>query len=1061
MFLRLAGLLLFISFLSCFPSGERPPAGVVVVAAGARTGLSPGDVLLSYRRGEAGGAVLSCADLSEIEIEQAPRGPVTLRVARGGRTFPVVMPAGEWKIEVRSEADPACAALARARSLAGERRWPEADVAFREAARRGRGRALFEALVLQERGMASLGREDFAAAERDLSASLRLRQKAVPGSLAEAASWHALGRLEQRRGEISRSEEAFRKALALRSRWAPGSLEQASTLNNLGIDAFSRGDGTAALRFYNEALAIVRRRAPGSLDEARVLNNLGLLARREGNLLSARRFFAAAGEIWKALDPESPDLTRNRYNLGLLALDRGDYAEAEETLREALESFEAVAPESVETAALVNGLGIVARERFDFDEANTLFRRALAIRHERIPGSADEAESLSNLAWVARQRGRHDEAERFARRALELRTRISPETEEVAMSLAILGAIAEGRGDLASAEELGGRALALERRIAPGTIPESDLLQFLGHVAFDRRDWEKAQSHLEKALAIRRRLAPGSRVEAETLDLLGLVAWRTGRPARAESILAAAVNSLEAQIERLGGSDESRSLFQSRFVEIYWDLIELQVERGEAAAALHTLERSRARSLLALLAQRDLVFREDVPAPLLARQRELDREYEAVQEEISHLDPRNRRELDALLVRLSRTKNERGALAARIARTSPHYASLRYPQPLDLAGVRRALDPGTVLLSYAVTDEGTFLFVVTPEGAGGGVRVIPVPIVRRALGDEVAVFRSLLLRGREDPEVEPALLAQGRKLYGLLIAPAAPWIAPAGRVLVSPDGPLHTLPFAALVRPGGAEPSYLAGWKPLHTVLSATLYAELRRGRREGEAAGPLVAFADPLYRPAPAGDADDSGAPPLARYRRGLSPLPEAREEVATLARLYGRRAWTYVGAEATEEQAKHPPVLPRYLHFACHALLDRRSPLDSALALAVPGPEGSGDNGLLQAWEVFEGVRIDADLVTLSACETGLGREAAGEGLIGLTRAFQYAGARSVLASLWAVEDRSTARLMERFYVLLREGYPKDAALAEAQRGLREGGGPSAPPYYWAAFELIGDWR
>ncbi|RPH55744.1 CHAT domain-containing protein, partial [bacterium] len=113
------------------------------------------------------------------------------------------------------------------------------------------------------------------------------------------------------------------------------------------------------------------------------------------------------------------------------------------------------------------------------------------------------------------------------------------------------------------------------------------------------------------------------------------------------------------------------------------------------------------------------------------------------------------------------------------------------------------------------------------------------------------------------------------------------------------------------------------------------------------------------------------------------------------------------------------------------------------------------------LQAWEIFERVRLDADLVTLSSCETGLGRDAAGEGLIGLTRAFQYAGARSILASLWSVSDRSTAELMQRFYALLRAGHPKDLALQAAQREMVRAGGASSHPYHWAAFELIGDWR
>jgi CHAT domain-containing protein len=375
--------------------------------------------------------------------------------------------------------------------------------------------------------------------------------------------------------------------------------------------------------------------------------------------------------------------------------------------------------------------------------------------------------------------------------------------------------------------------------------------------------------------------------------------------------------------------------------------------------------------------------------------------------------------------------------------------------------VRAFLDPGTVLLSYSVQEERTFLFVVQPEG----LAVHTLPAGRDALAAEVAAFRSLILRGRERPVVEPALLVTGDRLYRLLIAPAASAIARSSRVLLSPDGPLHILPFAALVRAlpeGGAPPVFLAEDKPLHTVLSATLYAEIRHSRRGIPAvAGPLVAFADPQVRTPAPGEQDNPQEPPVRRYRRGLPALPGAREEIRVLSSLWGRDAYIYTGAEANEERLRQLPVRPCYLHFACHALLDRRFPLDSALALAAPNRPDAEDNGLLQAWEIFERVRLDTELVTLSACETGLGRDAGGEGLIGLTRAFQYAGARSVLASLWSVSDRITAELMESFYTRLRAGEPKDRALQEAQRDLLHGQGAAAHPVHWAAFTLSGDWQ
>jgi CHAT domain-containing protein len=188
----------------------------------------------------------------------------------------------------------------------------------------------------------------------------------------------------------------------------------------------------------------------------------------------------------------------------------------------------------------------------------------------------------------------------------------------------------------------------------------------------------------------------------------------------------------------------------------------------------------------------------------------------------------------------------------------------------------------------------------------------------------------------------------------------------------------------------------------------------------------------------------------------------------------LFLDHAHLYLGSEATEEKAKALGRDVRNVHFATHARLDGRLPLDSALVLTPPETFAEGrDNGLLAAWEIFESVRINADLVVLSACDSALGQSVDGEGLIGLTRAFQYAGAHTVAASLWRVSDRTTAELMVRFYRHLKAGLPKDEALRAAQIELIRG--PikvknekgeeveidASAPYYWAAFQIYGDWQ
>src|SRR6185436_19141127 len=324
-----------------------------------------------------------------------------------------------------------------------------------------------------------------------------------------------------------------------------------------------------------------------------------------------------------------------------------------------------------------------------------------------------------------------------------------------------------------------------------------------------------------------------------------------------------------------------------------------------------------------------------------------------------------------------------------------------------------------------------------------------------------------------------ALEARARSLYRKLLGPVLPLIQKSERLLLVPDGPLERLPWGALRREAADVPQFVSEWKPLHLAPSATVFAEIERSRRPaGERSNPeLAAFGDPLCgEPAPtavplSGEARQSQS---ADRGRSCEPLPAARAEVTEIGRLFPNHARLYLGGEATEEKAKALGRYVRSLHFATHAILDARFPLDSAIVLTQSETFGEGrDNGLLQAWEIFEQVRLDADLVVLSACESGLGKEMGGEGLIGLTRAFQYAGARSVLASLWKISDRITAELMVRFYKHLKDGMAKDEALRAAQMELIQGPvrvknekgeeeeTDASAPYYWAAFQIYGDWQ
>jgi CHAT domain-containing protein/tetratricopeptide (TPR) repeat protein len=953
----------------------------------------------------------------------------------------------------------------------------KADAAFRKALQireKISQDSLTVASSLARLGAVALARGDVAAAQELHNRALTIRQKLAPGSLAVADSLTAAGLVTRNRGDLAAAEALHRESLAIFEKRAPESLAVATVLNNLGVVARDRSDLAAAEDFFRRSLATKEKLVPGSATVAVTLNNLGRVARDRGDLAAGEELFKRALRLNEKLVPGSLTVAQNLGNLAGVALARGDLAAAEEFITRSLTIQEKLAPDSLDVATNLNNLAAAAFARGDLATAEQLHQRALAIKQARAPDSLTVAASLTNLGAVAELRGDLTAAEELHRRSLAIHEKLAPDSLALATVLTNLGSGAQKGGDLAAAEALHKRSLVIFEKLAPNSLDVAENLTSLGDVARARGDAASAERSYQSALSLRQKLAPASISEGATLYRLGLLARTAARHELAAEYFRRAITALEAQTGRLGGAEDVRSGFAAQYVDYYRDYLDLLVELERPVQALQVLERSRARSLLAMLAERDLVFAGDLPADLARQRILLNGDYDRTQAAIARLNPaKDTAEIGRQVARLRELRDKREQIAQAVRKTSPRFASLVYPEPLDPASVQGSLDPGTVLLAYSVAKGKTFLFVVQPTRplvrAAPSVSVFTLPIGEAALRGKVSAIRTLIQRGAQSSAPPDALVTAGQELFETLVEPARALIAASDRVLLSPDGPLHTLPFAALVQPsdrtGAAR--YFIEWKPLHVVASATVYAELKRARRNPGAPSPSVevaAFGDPAYPPLPAGEVERiADLEVRAAVRRGyaLEPLPASRKEVEGIARLYGSRAVTYLGAQATEERAKTIGRGARYVHFASHGLLDERFPLNSALALTIPERPAEGQaNGLLQAWEIFEQMRIDADLVTLSACETGLGKELGGEGLVGLTRAFHYAGARSVLASLWSVGDDSTADLMTRFYSHLRSGRTKDDALRAAQLEMirrRE----LSHPFHWAAFQLMGDWK
>jgi CHAT domain-containing protein/Tfp pilus assembly protein PilF len=861
----------------------------------------------------------------------------------------------------------------------------------------------------------------------------------------------------------------YHEAVELLERLVPNSDDHGNAVNNLGTMYWRRGDLRAAADLLTRAHRIHEQLAPDSLSVAMTLNNLGNIASDRGRLAESEDYYRRALAAYRRLAPDSLDEANAQGNLATLLMARGDLSGAEDYYLGSLSIRDRLSPNSLDVAGVLNNLGQLSRRRGDATRARDYYDRALALGQQLAPNSIETAATLNNLGNLAAERGELDEAASHLQRSLAIKQRVAPESLFVASTLSNLGDLARQRGDLGAAHASFQSAHAIYEKLAPDGLEMAEVLGNLADLADRRGDAAEATRLSDRALATVEALAPGSEAHAVALQRIGRRAVRRNDFPLAATYFARAIDAYESQAARLGGSDEARTLFGGQGREYYADYVNVLMALDRPAQAFDVLERSRARGLLTMLAQRDLVLDGDLSPDLRQTLLDLSEQYDKAQATLADAAAGDAVTLDRLRIRLRDLQESRGRIIERVRAASPRLGALRYPTPLTVDQVRSTLEPGTVMLSYEIGVEASRVFVVRRSATSRqpALSVHSIATGEAGLRERAAAFRRLIERDAESTTgPAPVFVEEARALYDLLVAPAERDVAGADRVLIVPDGPLHILPFSALARPAGnAAPrrwQYFAEWKPLHTTLSGTVYAELRRVPVAESHPTTLVAFGDPLYPEAAAADGGRANADLRAMRQRGfsLTRLPATRSEVEALAREFGSRARVYLGPDATEEQVKSVAGT-RYLHLATHGVLDARLPLNSALALSLPAERRAGqDNGLLQAWEIFEQVRLDVDLVTLSACETALGAELAGEGLIGLTRAFHYAGARSVLASLWRVADDSTSELMTEVYAQLRAGVTKDEALRRAQR--KAIARPeTAAPFHWAAFALSGDWR
>lgn len=830
----------------------------------------------------------------------------------------------------------------------------------------------------------------------------------------QASALFEKGYFEFGNGKFSEAMVLFRSALELAEEAGARRL-QADIWNGIGGVHTSRGERGEALECYKHALDLVRQEENDGA-KAAALYSLALLHRRRGELQSALPLLLTALDINQRL-ASSNNEGQVLLNLGGVYLDLGDTDQALTYYEKARELFHSSPDRKLEGLTLIQ-LGLVYSALKEWQAALEHFEQAWIISsetdHKKRMAAAMHGGGVSQLNL-----GQTAKAIASLEQALPLRQEAGDRTGE-ASTLLELGRAYQAQGNSERAVSLMNEALHMGQR-AEASFVQAEALFSLSKVERDRGNLRDALRHIEQSVQI-----------------------------------------LERVRSNLAGDRLRSSFFASK--RSYYDLyVDLLMRLGKQALAFETSERARARSLLDLLVEGRLDLKAGISPELKEHERDVaarlsDLQTELV-EELSQKNPQADRVAD-LHARLDAVAGERQDLESKIAREHPRYAKVRYPSPLVLQEIQNQLDQDTALLEYSLGQEGSYLFVVTRDQ----LTAVNLPDAQRISDGVLAVRSGVRQPGRRSFATYSRAAYQ---LYRELIAPARHLLAGKHRLLIAPDGPLHALSFDVLLTDEDrgrefADLPYLVRDFSVSYIPSASVLSWLSDPQPSAltgsEPAKRFLAFADPIYGP----ETEDReigplvrGSEPRVQMLESMPRLEGTAREAKAIADLYpAAEVQLYERGQANEENVKSNPLVERAqrIHFATHGVLNERQPELSGLLLTRT-PQ---DDGLLRVHEIFN-LNLHADLVVLSACDTGGGKELAGEGLMGMTRAFLYAGTPSVVVSLWQVADAQAPDLMRRFYEALDRKGDKAEALRQAKlEKIRER--TYARPYYWASFVLVG---
>ena len=782
--------------------------------------------------------------------------------------------------------------------------------------------------------------------------------------------------------------------------------------------------------------------------EAATLNRLGDLSRKTGELEQAEAYFREALPIAESMaDRETVvDILNNH---GLLVSTLGRWEEAIALLDAAVPAAREIGSIDIE-AALHHNIGQAWSRLGEYSLSIAAYERSLELKRS-LGSPRRTASTLGNMANVYFLAGDTEKALTTIHATLK----IWDETGDKAgtgSSLALLGRMQQSKGDGAAARATYVRALPILEETADKVV-QGNVLAGLAEIDVEEGATGDAIARVDGALALAR-AALDRRGEARALYVRALALRKADRLSEA---IAAIENTL-AIVEETRGAISRSDLRTSYLATVhrYYDLyVDLLLQSKQVADAFTGSERARARSLLDALAESAAQIRKGVDPKLLERQRAVQKTLNAKESTRAQMarSGKGGERFESLSRDVDRLLGDLRAIEAEIRISSPAYASLKMQQPVTAKSLQSMIGGDTTIVAYRLGAEESHAWVIDTRS-----------VTVHDLGSAVPIERAArkyheLLRRENRPAMEQ-MTAAGRDVATLVLDPLRPRLR-GKRLVIIADGSLQYVPFAAL--PIGDQP--LLTQYELVSLPSASVLDALRKQKRRN--AAQLAVFADAVFT---ADDPRLDGRPVTSkstesRITRGLPTLERlqfSRMEAEAIGEAAGERGVLEALDFDAAKQTLLSKDLQRFgiLHFATHGAINTEKPELSGLVLSLFDARGRSVDGFLRLHEIYN-LDLDAGLVVLSACETALGKEVHGEGLVGLIRGFLYAGSKSVMASLWKVDDRATAVLMSRFYrAMLSDGLAPAAALRKAQLSMLAEN-RWRDPRDWAAFGLLGDWR